>query len=161
MPPRSGATARSPALPAIAGARNPSLELRAQVGFLHKAILATVNGPELLFRRDLEVLCLEVAKAHHTAEESVAIGAVIRVQAVDAGFDEVSFWRRPLDTEVFILKPAARTGASESPPVILQDDPKPLTVNPAVWGRVAKHEFDGQNAGQHSATDMNRHWNPA
>src|SRR5947209_8769029 len=55
-------------LSAIARTRNPLLEFWAQVGFLHKAILPTVNGPELVLRRDLEVIRLQVAKAHHTAK---------------------------------------------------------------------------------------------
>ena len=56
MPPPSNAVPEAAALPAIAYARNPLLELRAQVSFLHEAILPIVYGPEFLFRRNLEMI---------------------------------------------------------------------------------------------------------
>src|SRR5579872_4789906 len=123
-----------PALPAITRAGNSSLELRAQVCFLHKAILPTVHGPELLLRRDLEVFRLEIAETHQSAKQSVAIRAVVGVQAVDAGLDEDIFRQLRLDREKLILKPAARSRAAEALAVVFQDHLKLLVGKLVDWG---------------------------
>src|SRR5262245_58905773 len=148
-------------LSAITGAENPSLKLWAQVGFLHNAILPTVNGPELHFRRDLEVLRLEVSKAHHTAVESVAVRAVIRVQAINAGLDENPLGQLRLDREKFILEPAARSGVGELLAVILQHNPELLAVKTAVGSKVTEHQFNHQRAIQQTAAIVNGNRYPA
>jgi hypothetical protein len=56
MPPPSNAVREPAALPAIACAPNPLLETRAQVSFLHEAILPIVYGPIFLCRRNLEMI---------------------------------------------------------------------------------------------------------
>src|SRR5579859_2508784 len=75
-------------LSAVASSWNQPLKLGAQVGFLDKAVLPAMNGPEFILGGDLQVFGFQIAETHHAAKQSVSGRAVVRIETIDTSLDE-------------------------------------------------------------------------
>ncbi len=99
---------------AIAGARHAAHELLAQTGFQPQTFVSPVHRPEFVLRGDPKVLVLvlDVAETQHAAQR-LSVGAVVGIEAVDAGPEAKRLGQWPLPVEPFGLEQIAGAGGNE------------------------------------------------
>jgi len=66
-----------------------------------------MDRPEFILGCDLKVFLFEVAETHHVPEQSMTVGTVVGILAVDACPHVDAIWQLFLNLNEFIFKPTA------------------------------------------------------